>query len=98
LSIVERVHFLGSITDDRLADCYRDADVLVIPSSHEGFCFPVLEAMASGLPVIAARATALPETVGDAGLTVAAGDADDLARQVRRAVSSGLLPDKETES
>ncbi|HWY88845.1 MAG TPA: glycosyltransferase [Gemmataceae bacterium] len=84
LGVAEHVHFLGTVADDRLADCYRDADVLVMPSVHEGFCVPVLEAMACGLPVIAARATALPETTGDAGLTFAPGDADDLALHIRR--------------
>jgi glycosyltransferase involved in cell wall biosynthesis len=84
LGVGTRVHFLGAVEDEGLADAYRDADVLVMPSVHEGFCLPVMEAMASGLPVIAARATALPETVGDAGLTFTPDDADDLARQVRR--------------
>src|SRR5262249_38505002 len=55
-----------------------------MPSIHEGFCLPVVEAMACGLPVIAARAGALPETVGDAGLTFTPDDAADLARQVKR--------------
>ena len=90
LGIENRVHFLGSVTEDRLADCYRDADLLVIPSEHEGFCIPVLEAQACGLPVIAARATALPETVGGAGLTFTAGEVDDLAGQVRRSCGPAL--------
>src|SRR5262249_32930755 len=59
-------------------------DALVMPSVHEGFCVPVIEAMACGCPVIASRSAALPETVGDAGLTFAPGDVDDLARQIRR--------------
>jgi len=84
LGIGEHVHFMGSVSEERLADLYRGADLLVMPSLHEGFCVPVLEAMACGLPVLAARATALPETVGDAGITFIPGDTDDLARQVRR--------------
>jgi glycosyltransferase involved in cell wall biosynthesis len=87
LGIAGRVHFLGSLTDDQLADCYRDAEVLVMPSEHEGFCIPVLEAMASGLPVVAARATALPETLGAAGLSFAARDARELASQVQRVLT-----------
>ncbi len=75
----ERIHFVGAVDDERLADCYRAADVFVMPSSHEGFCIPVLEAMACGLPVIAARSAALPETVGDAGLTFSPHDVEDLA-------------------
>ena len=98
LGVGERVHFLGAVADDRLADCYRDADMLVMPSVHEGFCVPVLEAMASGLPVIAARATALPETVGDAGLTFVPGDAHDLALQIRRVLNSRRPGDHDTTS
>jgi glycosyltransferase involved in cell wall biosynthesis len=86
LGIARQVHFLGSVADDHLADCYRAADVLVIPSEHEGFCVPVVEAMACGLPVIAARSAALPETVGAAGITFTLGDAGDLAGQIRRVI------------
>lgn len=84
LGVAERLHFLGPVSDDRLRDAYRDADVLVIPSRHEGFCIPVVEAQACGLPVVAARAAALPETVGSAGFTFEPDDAADLARQVER--------------
>lgn len=84
LGVFDRVHFLGHVSDERLADLYRSASVFVMPSRHEGFCIPVLEAMAAGLPVVAARAGALPETVGPAGLTFTPDDSADLARQVRR--------------
>lgn len=84
LGVVDRVHLLGRVGNDQLRNLYRTSDVFVMPSRHEGFCVPIVEAMANGLPVIAARAGALPETVGDAGLTFVPDDADDLARQVRR--------------
>ncbi|MBY0527321.1 MAG: glycosyltransferase family 4 protein [Gemmataceae bacterium] len=88
LGVADRLHILGQVGTERLYDAYRSADVFVMPSLHEGFCVPVLEAMASGLPVIAARAAALPETIGDAGLTFAPEDATDLARQVDRVLDS----------
>jgi glycosyltransferase involved in cell wall biosynthesis len=84
LGVGDRVHILGAVSDERLLDAYRCADAFLMPSRHEGFCIPVIEAMACGLPVIAARAGALPETVGDAGLTFTPDDANDLARQIRR--------------
>lgn len=87
LGVADRVHFLGQLDDRDLADIYRAADVLVIPSLHEGYCLPAVEAMASGLPVVAARTTALPETLGDAGLTFTPNDVHDLARQVCRVVN-----------
>jgi glycosyltransferase involved in cell wall biosynthesis len=87
LGIFDRVHFLGQVSEDKLPDLYRSASVFVMPSRHEGFCIPVLEAMASGLPVIAARAGALPETIGSAGLTFAMDDSEDLARRLRRVLA-----------
>src|SRR5262245_41776460 len=84
LGIAERVHFLGQVDDKELAGAYRSADLFVMPSVHEGCCIPVLEAMAAGVPVIAARAAALPETIGNAGLTFTADDPDDLAKQICR--------------
>src|SRR5262249_15344510 len=58
----------------------------------EGFCIPVIEAMACGLPVVAACAAALPETVADAGLTFAPEDPAHLARQIRAVLET----DRET--
>lgn len=77
-----RLHVLGRLDAEQLRDAYRSADVFVTPSQHEGFCLPVLEAMAIGLPVVASRSTALPETVARAGLTFTPGDAVDLVREV----------------
>lgn len=90
--VEERVHWLGQIDDDELARAYRSADVMVTPSVHEGFCVPVIEAMASGVPVVASRSTALPETLGDAGLSFVADDVDDLARQLRRVLDDAPRP------
>ncbi len=92
LGLAERVHFLGRVSPDQLRAAYRAADVFVMPSRHEGFCLPVMEAMACGLPVVAARAGALPETVGAAGLTFRPDDADDLARQLKRVLDGRCGP------
>jgi glycosyltransferase involved in cell wall biosynthesis len=87
LGIADRLHFLGHVDEPRLRAAYRSADLFVMPSQHEGFCIPAIEAMASGLPVVAARAGALPETVGDAGLTFEPNDAADLAWQMARVLT-----------
>jgi glycosyltransferase involved in cell wall biosynthesis len=95
LGVTDRLHFLGHVADDTLVEVYRSADVFVMPSRHEGFCIPVVEAMACGVPVVAARAAALPETVGGAGLLFEPDDSSDLARQLRR-VLGGLSANGES--
>ncbi len=62
------VHLVGGVDDESLGREYAEADVFVCLSDHEGFCIPVLEAMASGLPVVAYGSSAVPETVGSGGL------------------------------
>ena len=69
------------------------SDVLVITSRHEGFGVPVLEAMTIGLPVVANRAGALPEVVGDGGLLVDAADPWALAAAVARVLGEPGLRD-----
>ena len=59
---------LGSVSEKQLRTLYRSATALVYPSRYEGFGLPVVEAMASGTPVIASRAASIPEVLGDAGL------------------------------
>lgn len=62
------VTFHGEVSPHALAGHYADAAAFVITSEHEGFCVPVIEAMAFGVPVVALGTTAVPETVGDAGI------------------------------
>ena len=72
------------MTADWLDDDQRDAllagaTIVAYPSLDEGFGFPALEGMAAGVPVVAARAGAIPEVVGDAAVLVDPLDAADLA-------------------
>ncbi len=70
LGVAHAVELAGSVSTERLADAYATADVFVCLSDHEGFCFPLLEAMRHGLPVVAFDAGAVGDTVGDAGLVL----------------------------
>lgn len=72
----EAVILLGTVGDALLDTLYRGAAALTYPSRYEGFGLPLLEAMASGTPVIASRAASIPEVVGDAGILL---DPDDVA-------------------
>jgi alpha-1,3-rhamnosyl/mannosyltransferase len=68
----DRVDLLDYVDD--IVGAYQRADALIVTSSYEGFCFPALEAMACGTPVVAFSNSALPEVLGDAGTLVPDGD------------------------
>ena len=82
LQVNDAVNWTGYLSDEMLASAYRQADVLVHPSLYEGFGLQVVEAMASGLPVVCSRAGSLPEVAGDAALLVDPQDPADIARRV----------------
>ncbi len=67
------------LSDEEMASAYAHAEIFVFPSRFEGFGLPALEAMASGTPVILARATSLPEVGGDAALYFEPGNVVQLA-------------------
>ena len=74
----------GYVDENELARLYRGAACLVLPSRYEGFGLPVLEAMASGTPVVAAEEPALREVAGDAAVLV---HRSELAAGIRRALA-----------
>jgi len=69
-----RFIFTGPVPDADLATYYRKASVYISLSEHEGFCVPLLEAMAADVPVLAYSATAVPDTLGGAGVQFAPKD------------------------
>jgi glycosyltransferase involved in cell wall biosynthesis len=68
LGLDDAVNFAGSVSGAELEAYLQAADVFVCASDHEGFCVPLAEAMGHGIPIVAYGVTAVPETVGDAGL------------------------------
>jgi glycosyltransferase involved in cell wall biosynthesis len=96
--LADRFWFTGPVPDADLAAFYRWADVYVSLSDHEGFCVPLVEAMAADVPVLAHAAGAVPETLGGAGMLLAPKDLEVAAellamlvydRPVRDAVIAG---------
>lgn len=69
LGLIDAVHFPGFISQETLPAWYAGAEAFVYPSLFEGFGLPVLEAMASGTPVICSRAPGVQEVAGDAAIT-----------------------------
>jgi glycosyltransferase involved in cell wall biosynthesis len=84
---------LGYVDDDLLPGLYAGALALAVPSLHEGFGLPCLEAMACGVPVVAARRGALPETCGDAAVLVEP-DPEALAEGLLRVVEDSALRER----
>jgi glycosyltransferase involved in cell wall biosynthesis len=81
------VELLGHVPQVELARLYRGAACLVFPSRYEGFGLPLLEAMASGTPVVATAAGALPEVAGGAAILVEPGNPVALAGGIERAIA-----------
>lgn len=88
-----RIHRLGYVPHDSLPALYAGARALVYPSRYEGFGLPMLEAMACGTPVLAARAGALPEVAGDAALFFDPADVQGIADSMLRVDRDGEVAD-----
>jgi glycosyltransferase involved in cell wall biosynthesis len=88
---VPGVHHLDYLPAEQLAAVYRSAELFVFPSLYEGFGFPLLEAMAYGVPSIAARSSSLPEIGGDAALYFEPRDAHALEAQIERVLTDTPL-------
>ena len=83
LALGDKVTFTNGLPDEEYAELLASAEVAVIPSLYEGFSLPAVEHLASGTPLVASRAGALPEVVGDAGVLVEPGDPEELAAALR---------------
>jgi glycosyltransferase involved in cell wall biosynthesis len=91
LNLVRHVTFTGYVPDGDLAQLYGAATCLVLPSLDEGFGLPAVEAMACGTPVVASRAGALTELVGDAGLLVAPESVTELVAAIHAVATQPAL-------
>lgn len=81
----------GSVSDEELATAYQQSIALLVPSFREGFCLPVLEAHAFGLPVIAADIPILHEVVGKGGVFFSPAEPRQLAEHMKNLASNATL-------
>jgi glycosyltransferase involved in cell wall biosynthesis len=88
--IMDKVEFVGGVTDEQIAEIYAEATIAISPSVYEGFGFPCGEAMSCGTPVIATTGGSLPEVVGDAGIIVPHSNPPALAKAI-----GAMLDDKD---
>ncbi|MFQ6077941.1 MAG: glycosyltransferase family 4 protein [Thermodesulfobacteriota bacterium] len=84
LKVEKGLVFTGFVAYEDLPVLYTGAEVLAMPSIHEGFGLPALEAMACGTPVLCSDVASLPEVVGDAGLLVDPYSVEEIAQGLRR--------------
>ena len=94
LGLESEVLFLNYVPEEDLPKLYNAADLFVLPSLYEGFGVPLLEAMASGTPVVASNSSSIPEVVGDAGVMVDPNDVDGLAEAMYKVLTSSGLSQK----
>ncbi len=89
MDLSDSIIFLDYVAEFDLPILYQAAEAFILLSYYEGFGLPILEAMASGTPVLAADCTALPEVVGEAGLLVDPDNPDQAAEALCQIVCGG---------
>jgi glycosyltransferase involved in cell wall biosynthesis len=94
LALDSWVKMLGYMDDTELKNVYRLASVFVFPSLWEGFGIPLLEAMASRLPIVTSRTSALPEIAQDAAVYTDPSDPEDIATKIIHVLKDRTLRDK----
>lgn len=89
LGLEQHVRMPGRISDSELRGLYANADACVYPSEHEGFGFPVLEALTAGVPLVASDASSVPEIAGGIGWLVPPGEPAAFADALREVLAAG---------
>ena len=91
LGLAEAVEMAGSVTHEELIAYYESCDVFLCLSNHEGFCVPLLESMYHRLPIVSYANSAVPETVGQAGLILPDKEPARVAAAIHRVVEDAHL-------
>jgi glycosyltransferase involved in cell wall biosynthesis len=94
LGLRQHIEFVSGVSDERIVELYAEAEMAVVPSLYEGFSLPAIEAMSTGICLVATDGGALPEVTGRDGDTVLqckAGDVDALVATLRRGLDGPQL-------
>jgi glycosyltransferase involved in cell wall biosynthesis len=94
LGLRPHIEFVSGVPDERIVELYAEAEMAVVPSLYEGFSLPAIEAMSTGICLVATNGGALPEVTGRDGETVLqcrAGDVDALVATIRRGLDDPQL-------
>ena len=94
LGLRPHIEFVSGVPDERIVELYAEAEMAVVPSLYEGFSLPAIEAMSTGICLVATDGGALPEVTGRDGETVlqcGAGDVDALVATIRRGLDDPQL-------
>jgi glycosyltransferase involved in cell wall biosynthesis len=95
LRLGARITMTGAVSEEELAALYRDADLFVLASRHEGYGMAFAEAIAHGLPVIGTKAGAIPDTVpAGTGILVPPDDVAALAAALRAMIGDAALRER----
>jgi glycosyltransferase involved in cell wall biosynthesis len=97
LGLRPHIEFVSGVPDERIVELYAEAELAVVPSLYEGFSLPAIEAMSTGICLVATDGGALPEVTGTDGETVLqcrAGDVESLADALRRGLGDAALRDR----
>ncbi|MFT4300015.1 MAG: glycosyltransferase family 4 protein [Aeromicrobium sp.] len=87
LGLSDAITLYRGVSDEELGELLASAEVMAVPSLYEGFSLPTVEALACGTPVVASRAGAIPEVVGDAARLVTPGDVGELTTALSELLS-----------
>ena len=94
LDLNELVSFKRKLPRNELLKTLNESDVGIAASSYEGFGFPLVEMIATGLPVIVSDKASLPELAGDAGLIFNSDDVSDLKEKMKKLIQNHALREK----
>jgi glycosyltransferase involved in cell wall biosynthesis len=94
LGLTDYITHVSGVSDERIVELYAESELAVVPSLYEGFSLPAIEAMSTGICLVATTGGALPEVTGvdnDTVLSCPAGDAESLAASIRRGLNDAEL-------